>query len=101
MSDKYEIQWPLRVDEGDNGRYGPYYQVVDRDGMIIANATSWHPDPKAAAEAEMKRLTDEYGPAWSVDDIEGDEIRYRHRFQFSCPYAESLVAHLNATGYRP
>lgn len=98
MSDKYEIQWPLRVDEGENGRYGPYYQVVDRDGMIIANATSWHPDPKAAAEAEMKRLTDEYGPAWSVD-ANCSLITYRGSYYGWDQVA--MVAHLNATGYRP
>ncbi len=99
MSDKYEIQWPLRVApwSGNDG-----CDIADANGRFLVTFSPAHPDPKAAAEAEIERLTDEYGPAWSTD--EEAYLNYKGSPVFSvgtCKRAESLVAHLNATGYRP
>jgi len=97
MSDKYEIQWPLRVQMG-TGVHGARAEVRDAGDISVAEFPSNHPDPKAAAEAEMQRLTDEYGPAWSVD-ANCSLITYRGSYYGWDQVA--MVAHLNATGYRP
>lgn len=100
MSDKYEIQWPLRVQMG-TGVHGARAEVRDAGDISVAEFPSNHPDPKAAAEAEMKRLTDEYGPAWSVSSAGLYHRGEYYGVEGASDRIDKLAAHLNATGYRP